>query len=366
MKKSITLIIVALIIVVGIIFAMSNRNTPGQEKENKVGATIFPLYDITQQIAGDEFDVVPMLPPGASPHTFDPQPSLVKDLQGSRAIFAIGNGLDEWASTLAESVDASIVVVDTDVDLRETEGHEDHHEEGESHDDHDDHDEERGHDHEEDEMHDDHEEESDHGHDHEDANGHEDEHDHESEHEDAHSDDDHHGHHHGPIDPHYWLSVHNAEQIAMNIANELAELDDENASLYTERAEQYAEKLEALEVELQDKVAGLSSRNIIALHDAWYYFADEFGLNLVGTFEPSAGKEPTPQYLANLEEEVRAHEVSTLFMEPQLSTDSIQAFANDHNLNVAVIDPLGGVEGRENYIELMRYNVEQVVRALGN
>jgi len=51
-------------------------------------------------------------------------------------------------------------------------------------------------------------------------------------------------------------------------------------------------------------------------------------------------------------------------MEPQLSQSSITAFANDHNLSIAIIDPLGGVEGRNSYIELMRYNVEEVMRAL--
>jgi len=55
-----------------------------------------------------------------------------------------------------------------------------------------------------------------------------------------------------------------------------------------------------LEQELTQKTQTLANRNIISLHDAWYYFAEGFGLNLVGTFEPSAGKEPTPQYIVNL------------------------------------------------------------------
>lgn len=296
MKKSVILVIVALVILVGVVSVVSNKNVPNQELENKVGATIFPIYDIARQIAGNEFEVVLLLPPGASPHTFDPQPSLLKDLQGARAIFAIGYGLDDWSGTVVQSIDAPIVVVDHNIELRVTE----------------------------------------------------------EEHEDE----------HGPVDPHYWLSIHNAEQIAVNIASELSNLDSENANLYMERAEEYVRELEALEAELQGQTASLSNLNILSLHDAWYYFAGEFGLNLVGTFEPSAGKEPTPQYLANLEEEVGEHNVSTLFMEPQLSAASIQAFANDHNLRIAVIDPLGGVEGRNSYIELMRYNIRQVVNAL--
>lgn len=338
-KNVIIAAVVVVIVLAGAVFAMSHNNVSNQELENKVGATIFPLYDIARQIAGDEFEVVLLLPAGASPHTFDPQPSLLRDLQGARAVFAIGHGLDDWSNIVAESIDAPVITMDHGVELRATE------EEHEGHEDEDEHGHEDEHEHEDEEAHE-HEEEADHGH------------------EEEHKDD--HGHAHGPIDPHYWLSIHNAERVAMNIAEELAELDSENASLYMERAEAYAEELEVLEAELQRQAATLTNRNIISLHDAWYYFADEFGLNLVGTFEPSAAEEPTPQYLANLAEEIEEHNVSVLFMEPQLSTDSIKAFAGDHNLGVAVIDPLGGVEGRNSYIDLMRYNVEQVVSALAN
>ncbi|MFT6829416.1 MAG: zinc transport system substrate-binding protein [Candidatus Paceibacteria bacterium] len=357
MKKSTIIGIVILLALVGFIVSQKGDSTINQEKQNnKVATTIFPLYDMTKQIAGDEFEVVLILPSGSSPHTFDPQPSLLKELQGSQAIFAIGHGLDNWATTIARSIDSPIITLDDDVNLRATvEEHEEHSDEEDTHDDHE---EESGHkDDHMDGVHDDHDDEE----------GHDDEH-YDEDHDD-HNDEDqeeHEGHDHGPIDPHYWLSLHNAEQITMNIAYELSELDVENTDLYMNRAKVYIQKIEALEIELKGKTQALLNNNIISLHDAWYYFAEEFDLNLVGTFEPSAGKEPTPQYIANLEHEVEEHSVSTLFMEPQLSQSSVQAFANDHDLGIAVIDPLGGAEGRNSYLELMRYNVEQVVAALNN
>lgn len=321
MKKSILLIIGFLVVVASVMWVVNkDRLSSSQELENKVGATIFPIYDIAKQIAGDEFEVVLLLPSGASPHTFDPQPSLLKNLQGSKAIFAIGHGLDDWTNTLAQSLDVPVVPVDKNVELRSTPDEHEEHEEVDNHE---------------------HEE-------HEEVDSHE--------HEESHE--------HGPLDPHYWLSIHNAEQITLNISEKLSALDKQNSDLYSERAQNYINELKALDTELQNRVATVSGTNIISLHDAWYYFADEFGLNLVGTFEPSAGKEPTPKYLADLQEEVQEHAVSVLFMEPQLSSNSIKAFASDYGLSIAIIDPLGGVEGRQSYIELMRYNVEQVVTAL--
>ncbi len=209
-----------------------------------------------------------------------------------------------------------------------------------------------------------HGEEHDEDHGHSEDNGvhhqHDDEHDNHEEDYEVHD----HEHLHGPTDPHYWLSLHNAEQIAINIAEELAELDPKKSDTYFDRAEQYAEELEIVERELLQRTENLVNRNVISLHDAWQYFANDFNLNLVGTFEPSAGTEPTPRYLQELQEAIEDNNVTTLFVEPQLSTDAITVFAEDNNLGIAVIDPLGGVDGRSSYIELMRYNVNQVVKAL--
>jgi zinc transport system substrate-binding protein len=338
MKKVYVAIAVIIAVLAGAIMVASISDDRNNESDKlKVAATIYPLYDITKEIAGDEFEVVLMLPPGASPHTFDPQPSLVKDLEGSQAVFAIGNGLDSWSDSLTDSIGAELVTVDTGIELIESEDDDEHSEDNDEHSDEDEHD--------------------------------EDEDDHSGEEEDEHSDDDEElddedEHGHGPVDPHYWLSIHGAEQIAMNIAAELSDLDSENTKLYTDRAEAYVEELEALESELEAKFAGIVDRNIISLHDAWNYFAADFDLTIVGTFEPTAGEEPTPKYLANLQDEVEENKVSTLFVEPQLSTSSIDTFAKDNNLNIAVIDPLGGVDGRDSYIALMRYNVDQVVSAL--
>ncbi len=330
----------------GALFQAVTGGSSNEINERKVAATIFPLYDITREIAGDEFDVVLMLPAGASPHTFDPQPSLLKDLEGTQTVFSIGNGLDTWADSLTEAVGAEEVTVDTDIMLRETAEDHDEHGEEEHHDDEDEHHEDEDGEHEDD--------------------GHEDE-EHDDTGEESHDDDDEEDEHgHGPVDPHYWLSIHNAEQIALNIATELGELDAQNADVYTDRATAYSAQLESLENELTAKTASLTDQNIISLHDAWEYFAAEFGLDIVGTFEPSGGEGPTPQYLATLQEEVEQNAVSVLFIEPQLSTASVSAFAADNNLSIAQIDPLGGADGRDSYIELMRYNVEQVVSALTN
>jgi ABC-type Zn uptake system ZnuABC Zn-binding protein ZnuA len=91
----------------------------------KVGATIFPLYDIARQVAGPVADVVLILPPGASPHTFEPTPAAVRSLSGARTLFVIGHGLDDWAGRLARGAGVRrLVRVDPGIALRRETGHE--------------------------------------------------------------------------------------------------------------------------------------------------------------------------------------------------------------------------------------------------
>jgi ABC-type Zn uptake system ZnuABC Zn-binding protein ZnuA len=89
----------------------------------KIGTTIFPLYDIARQVAGPLADVVLILPPGASPHTFEPTPGAVRSLTGAGTLLAIGHGLDDWAARLARGAGVPrLVRVDAGIALRRERG----------------------------------------------------------------------------------------------------------------------------------------------------------------------------------------------------------------------------------------------------
>jgi ABC-type Zn uptake system ZnuABC Zn-binding protein ZnuA len=86
----------------------------------KVAATIFPVYDIVRQVAGGSVDVVLLLPPGASPHTFEPTPAAVRNIAGAQTLFVIGHGLDDWAARTARGAGVMhIVPVDDGIALRQ-------------------------------------------------------------------------------------------------------------------------------------------------------------------------------------------------------------------------------------------------------
>ncbi|OGH66217.1 MAG: hypothetical protein A3J66_04150 [Candidatus Magasanikbacteria bacterium RIFCSPHIGHO2_02_FULL_47_14] len=168
----------------------------------------------------------------------------------------------------------------------------------------------------------------------------------------------------GPTDPHYWLSPANAPIIIDTITKELSALTPEHSEDFAARAKKLKQQIAEKDREWRVAIAALPAKDILTFHDAFYYFADHFGLNIVGTFEPFPGKEPTPKYLEEIQREIKQYNIQYLFLEPQLSQDSLRTFASDNNLNLGTLDPIGGLEGRESYVELIDFNVNQIVQSL--
>src|SRR5512139_561685 len=77
----------------------------------RVVATIFPLADVVRQVGGDEVEVVTLLPPGASPHTFEPTPEQARQVATARVFVDVGAGLDGWAARLRAARTEPLIVV---------------------------------------------------------------------------------------------------------------------------------------------------------------------------------------------------------------------------------------------------------------
>lgn len=305
------LIIIILILFPAAIFGLwlLSQKGPEENRSNSqitVVSTIFPIFDITLNIAGDSVEVVQLLPSGASPHTYEPSVSDKRKVADADILFVIGLGLDDWAKQMAEGSDTKVVELYEGIELKGSEhiGHEDEHESEE--------------------------------------------------------DEDHVG-----KDPHYWLAVENAKIMAGKIYEELTEADQQHALYYENNLNIYLKRLDTLKSESATRLASLKNRELITFHDAFGYFAGEFDLEVVATIEPFAGKEPTPQYLENVGNIIDQYNIKVLFSEPQLSESIVEALAKDYGATVYTLDPIGGVEGRNSYEELIQYNVATVSQALG-
>jgi len=166
------------------------------------------------------------------------------------------------------------------------------------------------------------------------------------------------------VDPHYWLSLENTGTIAETIAGTLIEKDNMHGTEYFENLRNYKNLLDEKKQEFTSLLSPLSNRKLITFHDSWGYFAKEFDLEIAGVFISSPGKEPTPRYLKELHDTAKEYNVASVFSEPQLSPETIRPFVEDLNLSLFVLDPIGGVEGRNSYIDLMSYNIHTIYDAL--
>src|SRR5680860_142356 len=317
MKKSNILVIMLFVFSVLIfLFAIWFYNQedvvqePQRSEKVRAVATIFPIYDILREVGGDRIDATLLLTPGASPHNFEASPKDIKELDKTNLFLFAGAGVDFWANDLVKDnvnqgrADYIAIDMSSIVELRPFSNVK-----------------------------------SDEG-------------------EDIDKE--------GDFDPHFWLSPKNAPLIANEIVYHLSMLDPNNKDYYQQNADNFITKLNEKTVQWQENINTLENKKMIVFHDAWFYFADYFGLEVIAAFEPIAGKSPSPKYLQSILNEIEKNKVDVLFIEPQLDPKIALAMAQGIVNNFVILDPLGGLDERNSYIDLIDYNVKTIIKALAN
>lgn len=262
------------------IAAISSGSVASPAAGRRIAVTSYPLFDIASHVAAGVAETIVVLPPGSNPHTFEPLPSSQRAVSSSSVVFAVGHGFDDWIDSLASSAAVPKVTVDLGIRLRPPTAP------------------------------------------FRDAGQ-------------AEEDD-------GAEDPHYWLSIPNVKIIAATIAADLARRFPDAAGRIRTDLAAYVRTLDDADAKVRRILSGVRHRNIVTLHDAWYYFAEAYDLRIVGSFEPTAGREPTPNYLAKLGSAVRDSGTRTLYVEPLLPLTGLEEFLNDNGLATAEIDPIEG------------------------
>ena len=171
----------------------------------------------------------------------------------------------------------------------------------------------------------------------------------------------------GKENAHVWVSISGAIGQVRNIAEQLSAFDPVNAQAYGRNAEAYIKKLEDLEKHMHKELDSLKDRNIITFHEAFAYFAQEFGLNVRAVMELDPGSEPGAGELASLIDTVRKDKVKALFTEPQYPSDTADIIAGETGAGVYVLDPVvtGSANGdTDAYIIKMEQNMKTLKEAL--
>ncbi len=163
--------------------------------------------------------------------------------------------------------------------------------------------------------------------------------------------------------PHVWVSFAGARRQVANIADALAEADPGNAARYRENAAAYEARLAGMEKKMKSALAPFAGRPVVTFHEAFPYFAGEFGLEIAGVITREPGTEPSAKELAETVELVRGRGVKALFAEPQFPDKSAQVIARETGATVYELDPVvtgpsDPEEARGAYLRAMEKNLE--------
>lgn len=177
-----------------------------------------------------------------------------------------------------------------------------------------------------------------------------------------------HGHETGTGNPHVWLDPIRVRDVLLpRLTAALIELAPDSAPAIRRRADAYADSLTALDAEIRERLEDVPTRRFIAAHPAWVYFAERYDLEPAGVLEAAPGRELGSRGLARLVDRARAEGVRAVIAEPQLGRAGVEALAGEVDARIEVADAIGGtrMEGREDYLSLMRFNAAAFARALG-
>jgi zinc transport system substrate-binding protein len=256
-----------------------------------VFVSVLPLQTFVERIGGDRVDTHLMVPPGQSPHTFDPSPKQIAALAKADLYLRVGVPFeDAWMGRIrAAGPDMQVVDLREGLPLREIEAH--HHGEESEHASH---------------RHDDH----DHEHD---AAGKE-------------------------LDPHLWTSPRLVRAMSLRIRDTLAALDPAGATTFAENQAALDAELAALDSELETALRDLRHRRFLVYHPAWGYFADAYDLTQVPI--ELEGKEPGARRLGELIDQARGAGIRLVLVQPQFDKRAAERLAKAIGGRVEAVDPL--------------------------
>ncbi|HMJ91761.1 MAG TPA: metal ABC transporter substrate-binding protein [Candidatus Acidoferrum sp.] len=165
--------------------------------------------------------------------------------------------------------------------------------------------------------------------------------------------------------PHFWLDPQLACVAVSNIAASLKRIDPANAATYHSNALTYVMRLQKLDADVRDGLAGITNRALVTYHDAFPYFARRYNLDIVGVVEKVAGVNPTPRNLAALSRTIRERNVRAIFVPPNSASRLARRIADDLRVPVADLDTIeAGKLTPDAYEEAMRANLKSLQKVL--
>ena len=273
-----------------------------------VVATTTQIGDFVREVGGEAVEVDQMLQANSDPHDYEPRPGDVESVAGAKLVFASGDGLDDWVEEVVSDSGADAAIVDLGAVAPIRLAGE----------------EEAGRD--------------------------------------------------SKYDPHWWHDPRNAEAAVRRIERSLAAADPSRTAEFARNADAYLARLKALDAGVSRCIASVPAgrRKLVTDHDAFGYFANRYGIEVVGAVIPSqtTQAQASARDLSELADTIDAENVNAVFPESSLSPKVAEAIARqtggsaDYTLYGDTLGPEGS-DGAT-YLAMEEANADAMLRGFTN
>ncbi len=268
------------IIMILVLGSCKNQQENRNVNTRVVTVSILPQKYFIEKIATNTIEVNVMIPPGASPVTYEPTPKQMKELSSSSVYFRIGHIEFEksWMKKLQDiNPKMDIINISKTANLIEPD------------------------------------------HKHEGVHNHE-------------------GHHYHGVDPHIWLSPKEVKKQTEIVYKYFINKYPKSEPEITNNYESFKEEIDSLDLFITDKLKPFKGKKFLIYHPALTYLARDYGLEQI-TIEID-GKEPTPANIQRIIDTAIKENIKIVFVQKQFNTNNAEVIAQEIKGRVVQIDPL--------------------------
>lgn len=292
-------------------------DTDPDSEKTQVMTSIYPVYEITKEIAGDRADVSLMVGENEDAHHYEPSAQAVASVNEADVFIYSSDQMEFWAESLlnvVENEDLQVIELAEGLDLDIGEA---------------------------------------------------DEHDHDHEQEEA----DGHDHDHGGLDPHFWLDPVAVKEQLPFIVEALSQKDPENESYYVENQNDFADELDRLDEAYQEAFADAENREFVVQHQAFGHLANRYHLDQVAVGGLTTEVEPDPQQLSRIINFINEEEVPVVYYQSGENSAIAETIAQETGTEIGVLydlenKPSDDDLAEDSYTEMMQQNLEELQKSI--
>ena len=304
-------LLIASLAILFIMVGCGNQEATKDSTKLQIVTSFYPMYDFTQNVAGDNAEVSVLMKAGTEPHDYEPSAKDIAKIADSDVFVYNSKEMETWISSVLTNIDTKkTVVVDASQGIDLLEGN-----------------------HSDDET--------------------------EAEHE---------GHSHAH-DPHIWLDPVLAQKQVDTIKEGIIKADTKNKETYEKNALAYKEKLAALNEKFEMGLKNAENRTFVTQHAAFAYLANRYDLEQVAIAGLSPDQEPSPAKLAELNDFIKENNIKIIYFAETASPKIAKTVANETGAKLEVLSPIEGITQEEqekgvDYIKVMEKNLEALEKAI--